>query len=164
MNCIERSARIRKFSIAAAGIVLLLVALLPRDTIAQAHSNDATEITRAVEGFHGALALGDRTAALALLAPDALILESGESQMRAEYEREHLAEDIAFVSATKTERSPLVIRQDGNVAWTTATSKTTGTFKGRKIDSTGVELIVLTKGGSGWRIHAIHWSSRKTKQ
>ena len=62
--------------------------------------------------------------------------------MRAEYEREHLAEDIAFVSATKTERSPLVIRQDGNVAWTTATSKTTGTFKGRKIDSTGVELIV----------------------
>jgi ketosteroid isomerase-like protein len=124
---------------------------------------EAATITATVEEFHGALALGDRTAALALLAPDALILESGESQTRAEYEREHLAEDIAFASATKTERSPLIIRQDGNVAWTTATSKTTGTFKGRKIGSTGVELIVLTKGDSGWRIRAIHWSSHEAK-
>jgi hypothetical protein len=44
-----------------------------------------------------------------------------------------------------------------------ATSKTTGTFNGRKIDSAGAELIVLTKGDSGWRIRAIHWSNRKAK-
>lgn len=115
----------------------------------------------AVEGFHQALLRADRAAALALLSPDALILESGESQTRAEYEREHLAEDIAFASTTKTDRSPFVIRQEGNVAWTTTTSKTTGTFQGRKIDSAGVELMVLTKDESGWRIRAIHWSSRK---
>jgi hypothetical protein len=36
-------------------------------------------------------------------------------------------------------------------------------FNDWKIDSAGVELMVLTKGDSGWRIRAIHWSNRKTK-
>lgn len=140
------------------------VLLLPfgvGDIIGEAPSADTAEIQAAVEGFHNALVHGNRAAALALLSPDALILESGEFQTRAEYEREHLAEDIAFASATKTERSPLIIRQQGNVAWTAATTKTTGTFKGRKIDSAGVELMVLAKDKSGWRIRAIHWSSQR---
>ncbi len=101
------------------------------------------------------------SAAIAAFSEDALILESGSSQTRTEYERGHLAEDIAFASAAKTERSPLIVRQEANVAWTTATSKTTGTFEGRKIDSAGVELMVLTKEKSGWRIRAIHWSSQR---
>jgi ketosteroid isomerase-like protein len=142
---------------------LLLLPLAAGDIIGQAASSDTAEVKAAVEGFHHALVEADRAAALALLSPDALILESGESQTREEYERQHLTEDIAFARATKTERSPLIIRQDGNVAWTTATSKTTGTFKGRKIDSTGVELMVLTKDQSKWHIRAIHWSSRKEK-
>lgn len=138
------------------GLILLFAA---GNTIAQTASADTAEIKAAVEGFHQALFRGDPAGALALLSADVMILESGESQTRAEYERKHLAEDIAFGSATKTERSPLIIKQDGNVAWTTATSKTMGIIKGRKIDSTGVELMVLTKGESGWRIRAIHWSS-----
>jgi ketosteroid isomerase-like protein len=156
MNYIETSsANLRWW------FVGLLLPLAAGDIIGQAASSGTAEVKAAVEGFHHALVEADRAAALALLSPDALILESGESQTREEYEREHLAEDIAFVRATKTERSPLIIRQDGNVAWTTTTSKTTGTFKGHKIDSTGVELIVLTKGDSGWRIRAIHWSSQR---
>ncbi|MEP7016275.1 MAG: nuclear transport factor 2 family protein [Verrucomicrobiota bacterium] len=120
-------------------------------------------IVAAVEEFHEALIRGDAEAAMKMLAPDATILESGESQTRAEYEREHLAEDIAFARATTTERAPLTIQHEGIVAWTTSTSKTIGTFDGRKIDSAGVELMVLTKGELGWRIRAIHWSNRKTK-
>ena len=145
-------------------VSLLLLPLAASDVVGQTASTDTREVKAAVEGFYQALTHNDRAAALALLSPDAVILESGESQTRAEYEREHLVEDIAFAGATKTERSPLTIRQEGNVAWTTATSKTTGTFQGRKIDSTGVELMVLTKDASGWRIRAIHWSSRKPGQ
>ena len=144
-------------------ISLLLLPFAAKDIVGQTASTDTGEVKAVVEGFHQALIRADPAAALAVLSPDALILESGESQTRAEYEREHLTEDIAFASATKTERSPLIVRQEGDVAWTTATSKTTGTFKGRKIDSTGVELMVLTKDKSGWRIRAIHWSSRKEK-
>ena len=144
------------------GFVLLL-SLPAHDIIAQTASTDAAGITAAVEGFRRALTQGDRAAALALLAPDAAILESGHLQTRTEYEREHLGEDIAFARATKAEHSPLKIQHEGNVAWTTAISKTTGTFNGRKIDSSGVELMVLTKTESGWRIRAIHWSSRASK-
>ena len=124
-------------------------------------SPKAGAITAAVDGFHDALRRGDAKAAMELLAPDAAILESGQSQTREEYERQHLDEDIAFARATTNEHSPFKIQQEGNVAWTTAMSKTTGTFNGRKIESTGVELMVLTKGNSGWRIRAIHWSSQK---
>jgi ketosteroid isomerase-like protein len=143
--------------------VILLVPFWANDIIAQVASADTGGISATVEGFHHALQQGDRAAALKLLAPDAAILESGESQTRVEYEREHLDEDIAFARATTTDRSPLNIQQNGNVAWTIATSKTKGTFKDRQIDNAGVELMVLTKGDSGWRIRAIHWSSRKTK-
>jgi len=132
-------------------------------TWSQITSPDAGAITAAVEGFHRALQKGDRAAVLELLARDAAILESGESQTRAEYEREHLDEDIAFARATTTERSPLKIQQQGNVAWTTRTTQTAGTFNGRKVDSTGVELMVLAKQDGEWRIRAIHWSSHANK-
>jgi ketosteroid isomerase-like protein len=145
--------------IAGALCTIALAAASTAETAAQ----ESAPVVAVVDAFHDALRHGDEKAVMELLAPDAMILESGESQTRAEYEREHLAEDMAFVIATKTERSPLIIRQARNVAWTTATSKTTGTFKGHKIDSTGVELIVLTKGDSGWRIRAIHWSSHEAK-
>jgi ketosteroid isomerase-like protein len=142
---------------------LLLVLAVSGDVIAEATSTDAAEISASVESFHRALARGDRTAALTLLAPDAVILESGHSQMRTEYEREHSSEDIAFARATTTDRSPLTIQREGNVAWATSTSRTTGNCNGRQIDNAGVELMVLTKGESGWRIRAIHWSSRQFK-
>jgi ketosteroid isomerase-like protein len=141
----------------------LVISLSTGSVIAEPVSADSAAITTTVENFHRALIQGDRAAALAALSEDAAILESGQLQTRAEYEGEHLDEDIAFARATTTERSPLKIHQEGNVAWTTATSKTTGTFNGRKIDSAGVELMVLTRTESGWRIRAIHWSNRKAK-
>ena len=144
-------------------ITAVTFSLIGHHVIAQTGGPDASEISAAVERFHHALAQGDRDAALQLLGPDAVILESGEMQTRAEYEREHLGEDIAFAKATKSERSQVIIQQQGDAAWATATSQTTGTFNGRKIDSVGVELVVLTKSDSGWRIRAIHWSNRKSK-
>lgn len=140
----------------------VLLPLLASGVMAQSAPADTAGITAAVENFHRALVQGDRAAALAILSEDATILESGGLQTRAEYEREHLAEDIAFARATTTERSPLTIQREDNVAWTISTGRTTGTFNGHKIDSAGVELMVLTKGESGWRIRAIHWSSRQT--
>ena len=144
-----------------AGLVVLFAV---GDTFAQTDSADLAEISATVERFHRALVQGDRTAALALLTPDAVILEGGEAQTRDEYEREHLADDIAFARTTQTERSQLKIQRQGDAAWATATSKTTGAFNGRKIDSVGVELVVLTKADPGWRIRAVHWSSHSNKK
>ncbi len=139
------------------GVVLMLFAA--DDIIAQTASADTAAITAAVDGFHDALAHGDAAAAMGLLAPDATILESGASQTREEYAREHLAEDIAFTKATSSSRSSLIVRQEGDVAWTTSTFRTSGSFGGKPVDSIAAELVVLTRTPDGWQIRAIHWSS-----
>ncbi len=118
-------------------------------------------IIAAVEGFHEALRRGDAEAAMKLLAPDATILESGASQTREEYAREHLGEDIAFAKATSSTRLTVNVGQEGKAAWTTSTYRTSGSFEGKPIDSIGAELVVLTQTPEGWRIRSIHWSSRK---
>jgi len=94
-----------------AGLALLFAV---GDIIGQTSSANTAEISATVERFHRALVQGDRTAALALLASDAVILEGGEAQTRAEYEAEHLGDDIAFAHTTTTERSQLKIEQKGD--------------------------------------------------
>ena len=143
-------------------IAVLFVLLVVRPAGAGSVPSDAAAITAAVDGFHDALRRGDSKAALNLLAADAVILESGSAQTREEYAREHLAEDIAFVKAVPGTRSMLSIKQEGNVAWTTATTQSAGTSNGREVNSAGVELMVLTKTKAGWRIRAIHWSSHRS--
>jgi len=154
---------------------LLLAATLaaaPTAAVAQAshahaasHASDAqgdsAAVAAAVKRFHAALAAGDSAAALALLAPDAEVLESGERETRAEYRAHHLPADIEFARAVRSERGPVRVRVRGGVAWATTTSTAHGTFRGRAIDSTGAELMVLVRTEAGWRIAAIHWSSHR---
>ena len=142
-------------------IAVLFGLCIVRPVSAGSVSSGTEAITAAVNGFHDALRCGDAKAAMECLAPDAVILESGSAQTREEYAREHLAEDIAFVKAVPGTRSKLSVKQEGNVAWTTATTQSVGTFNGHEVNSAGVELMVLTKMEVGWRIRAIHWSSRK---
>jgi ketosteroid isomerase-like protein len=126
-----------------------------------ASAPESTAVTAVVDAFHDALRRGDEKAAMELLASDAIVLESGSAETRAEYERHHLKEDIAFARAVPSTRSVLQVRIEGDAAWVVSTSRTKGSFRGREINNSGSELIVLTKVGEGWRIRAIHWSSHK---
>jgi ketosteroid isomerase-like protein len=122
---------------------------------------DSAEVARTVERFHQALAQGDSAAALSLLAPDATILESGGSETVAEYRSHHLPADIEFARAVPGTRSPIRVTGRGDAAWAVSTSITSGAFRGRPVNSSGAELMVLTRTADGWRIAAIHWSSRR---
>ena len=113
-----------------------------------------------VRAFHHALATGDPTGALRLLAPDAVILEGGGRESRDEYAAHHLAEDIEFARAVPIERSALQVTVSGDVAWANSTSVMRGAYRNRVIDAIGVELMVLSRTATGWVIRAIHWSSR----
>jgi len=146
--------------------VLLLplsLVLLPARVTAQQIS-DSTDVAATVAAFHQALARGDSAAALALLAPDAVILEAGGIETRQDYRSHHLPADIAFARAAPGVAGPVrvVVLQD--VAWATSTSSAVGTFEGRQIDSQGAELVVLSRVPEGWRIRAIHWSSRTRRR
>ena len=121
---------------------------------------DSAEVASTISRFHQALAAGDSAGALALLTEDVTILEAGGVETRAEYRAHHLGGDIAFARAIRSERGPVRVRVSGDVAWATSTSVTQGTFNGRAINSSGAELLVLSRTPGGWRISAIHWSSR----
>lgn len=121
---------------------------------------DSADVVAAVEGYHRALAAGDSTAALALLAPGVVILESGGAETLAEYRSHHLPGDIAFARTARTTRSPLRVAVRGDAAWATSTSTVAGSYRGRAVNSAGAELMVLVRENGGWKITAIHWSSR----
>ena len=138
---------------------VLALLLVPSAGSAQS-SADSGAALAAVERFHQALEKGDSLAALDLLAADAVILESGGREDKAEYRRHHLRGHIAFAGAVPSRSGRRRVTIEGDVAWVTSTSTTTGEYRGREIDVRGAELIVLSRGPQGWRIRAIHWSSR----
>lgn len=140
-----------------------LLAALAAPASAQSRHDDSLAVVRTVAAFHDALARGDSAAALGLLAPDAVILESGSLESRAEYRSHHLPADIEFARALPAVRGPLAVTISGETAWATATSETRGTFKERQVNSVGAELMILSKGAAGWRIRAIHWSARNRR-
>lgn len=122
--------------------------------------SDSAAVAAAVAAYHRALAAGDSAAALLLLTSDAVILESGGMETREEYRSHHLPSDIQFAQAIQSTESPVRVKIRGDVAWATSTSVTQGQFRGRAVNSAGAELMVLTRLPDGWKIAAIHWSSR----
>ncbi len=137
------------------------ISLWPNTLLAQSRSDDSAVVANVVRQFHDALAQGDSGAALALLADDAVVLESGAIESRAEYRRHHLPADIRFVQAVPSTQGVAHVVVSGDVAWVSSNSETIGTFEGRPINSVGAELIVLSRTVRGWLIRAIHWSSRR---
>jgi ketosteroid isomerase-like protein len=141
----------------------LLTLLLTVD-LAQAQQgkteSDSANVAASVTRYQTALATGDSIAALALLAADAVVLESGGVETREQYRSHHLPADISFARGVPAIRGNLRVVVRGDVAWVSSTSTSRGEFRGRQINSSGAELMVLSREPDGWKIRAIHWSSR----
>lgn len=154
---------IRFFRRAAAMAVLGTVCLSfgAGDLRAQVTSAaDSAAVAEVIERYHTGLAEADTAAVMALLAPNALILESGGMETREEYRSHHLPADMAFARAVPRERGSIRVRVHGHTAWAASLSTARGTYRDREIDSRGAELMVLHRTEDGWLIEAIHWSSR----
>jgi ketosteroid isomerase-like protein len=145
------------------GAALTVLGAATPPAIAAEPAQDQLAVTAAVRAFHAALAEGDSAAVLRLLADDAVILEAGGLETRAEYRAHHLPEDIAFARAVPTTQGEPTVIVHGDVAWVASTSRTTGTFHDRPIDAAGAELVILARGSEGWTIRAVHWSSRSVR-
>ena len=141
--------------------IVVIVGLLGRPIAAQAPSADSAAATAVVNAFHAALKAGNATEAMRTLAADAVLLEAGGIETRAEYEKNHLPADIEFEKVVTTTRTPYRVTVVGDAAWAVTTSEFKGTFQNRPVDSVGVELMVLSRDpAAGWRIRSIHWSGR----
>lgn len=146
-----------------AGMLVAPAPLLAQRAHDASASSDSTDAVAAVERFRAALSRGDSAAVLAILAPDAVILESGDVETRAEYRRHHLPADIEYARAMPGTHTLVSAIVQGDAAWVSTTSVSRGRMKGKTVNSAGAELIVLSRrnGDSPWQIRAIHWSSRR---
>ena len=121
---------------------------------------DSAAIVGTVARFHDALAAGDSLGVLVLLTDDVVVLEAGGFESRNEFRQHHLAADIQFARSSQTQRRVRSVTRRGDAAWVASTSTTTRVVDGQEVRSAGAELMVLILTPSGWRISAIHWSSR----
>lgn len=156
-------SRLVRVTVLTAGVTLLMKPSRgsASDVAPVDESRDSAAVAAAVNAFHGSLARSDSAGALALLSPDVMVLESGDVETRAEYRSHHLAADIAFTTSVPSKSESLRVFVQGSTAWTVRTSITEGNYKGRAINSSGVESMILTKAGGKWLIRSIHWSSHK---
>jgi len=125
---------------------------------------DSAEAT--LDAFHHAVTEGDGAAALALLAEDVVIVESGEENpSRADYAAHHLPADIKFSATMTRQVTARKVHAGADMAWILSSTRTTGTYKGRTIDSMGKETVVLERRGGKWLIVHLHSSvARKRKE
>ena len=142
---------------------LTAFALVAACSVQAQNPTDSAQVAGVIVAYHDAMKKGDSTAALAMMTMDAIVLESGGVETREEFRAHHLPADIRFAQAIESKRGPILVRVQGNTAWASSTSTTQGDYNGRAINSNGAELMVLTKTAQGWKIAAIHWSSRQRR-
>jgi len=140
-------------------MVLGLALLGASPVSAQEWSADEQAVHDVVVRFHGALASGDSATVAELLAPDAVILESGGVESRSDYLGGHMRADMRYEQSINREQTSIQIGIEGNTGWAASTSRNTGESRGREVNSNAAELMILTRAPQGWRIRAIHWSS-----
>jgi len=124
----------------------------------------AEPTTATVQGaaqlFLISLASGELSRALDVLDEKVVIYESGAAEhSRAEYAREHLALDAAFLARTKHKHLEHDVQEWGDRGMFLSRYEQSGEKDGKPFVVTGATTMLLHKGDSGWRITHIHWSS-----
>lgn len=127
----------------------------------RASASDSAAVVTTALAFHQFLMEGDSAGIADLLTADAVILESGGFETRADYLGGHLRGDIEFAQAIPLEAEPTRVEVRRDVAWVVSTWTAQGLFRGRQVNSDVAELMVLTRERAGWMIAAIHWSTRR---
>ena len=126
---------------------------------AQTTRADSAGAVATVEQFHAALGAADSARAVMLLADDVLVLESGAIQTRAEYLGHHLGADMKASQAWTV----LKVTVTGDAAYVVSKTISPPTGTQGATGSESAELMVLSKTQSGWKIRAVHWSSRRRR-
>lgn len=147
-------------TLSSLGKILALAIAMPVFAQQPAATADSGAVVAAATRFHDALAAGDSSTAMALIADGAQIVESGGVEDRPHYREHHLSGDIEFAKALPSRRTLVQVQVRGDVAWIVSTSVTVGQYKDRAVNSMGAELMVLVRTAQGWKIASVHWSSR----
>ncbi len=151
-------------------LTLLLLPLLSLPALAQEMNQksgsdqlnraDSEKVLQVLEDFREAIISNNSDKASRLLTDDARILESGGVETKEEYLSHHFHSDGKFLSAMESEQLSRHTNTKGNTAWVSTLSRMSGTYNQSDIRINSAELAVLVKTEEGWKISALHWSSR----
>jgi len=123
----------------------------------------AVDAAKIVDEFQHQLHQGHAETAAAMLEPDLLVFEGGESEKsRAEYSGHHLGADSKFLQNATVRRISRRGKAVGDLAWIATESEITAAGE-KPVDLISTETVVLAKTPDGWRLAHIHWSSRVKK-
>jgi ketosteroid isomerase-like protein len=150
--------------IRAIGFAALLA--FPASAPAQgpALAGSSADAAAVVDAFHAALHKGDTRSAADLIADDALIFEAGGAERsKSEYAAHHLAADAEFSKLVEFAITRRTGDSDGALAWIGTEGRTSGTYRGKKIDERTTETMVVRRTGGVWKIVHVHWSSAPAK-
>ena len=147
----------KRLRIALAGLSVLVI----QTAMPVAQGADRAAVAEAFEGFYAAMKAGDAAKVMQAVAPDAVFLEGGGRETRAEYASGHLPADMEFERTVSGKRGPLTIMTSGDAAWVVAMTEYEGTFNGKPVNSVSEQLMVLTRTNGRWLIRAVHWSARR---
>lgn len=143
-----------------------LLLLFGLATAAQAQTSrtaDSAAALAIVDQYEAAMTAGDSAKAVSLLANDLLVMEAGTIETYAEYLAHHLGADIKASAGAKGERSVIRVNVVGDAAYVVTKTVRPGTGAAGSTGSELAELMVLAKTPAGWKIKAIHWSSRRRR-
>ena len=138
--------------------VIILAVGLDACTQKRDAATDEAEVKAAIESFYAAMKKGDPKAAMAMIAPDGMFVESGRRETRQQYEESHLPGDIDFEKDNTGTRGPWTIKVNGDTAWgiaSTTYAAATAPFVSTSSPSSHAARTAK------WLIRSIHWSSMR---
>ena len=113
------------------------------------------------DALYAALKSGDVETVSMLLADDVLILEGGHAQTsKMEYMTGHMKSDMAFLPSIESKMLSREVGQSGDIAWVITHSSIAGTYKGKAIDGTTREFLLLKRTGTDWKIAVVQWGDK----
>ncbi len=125
--------------------------------------SDSAAAAAVVEQFHAALVAGDSARVVSLLADDVVIAEAGAIETRAEYIGHHLGADMKASRSSKGDRTVVRVTVMRDAALIAARTINPPTGAQGNTGSELAELMIVSRTSSGWRIRAVHWSSRRRR-
>ena len=128
---------------------------------AKSTDDDVAAVRTTLESFYAAMKNAENATAMALIAEDAVFVESGRLETREQYEKNHLPSDISFEKQVTGKRGEWEIKIKDDTAWAITTTEYDGIFDGGPVNFTSAQLAVLTRDTDKWMIRSIHWSSRR---
>ena len=112
------------------------------------------------DAFHEALRTRDRAKIAALMAPDAILFETGYAELtRDDYLKNHLGDDVDFSSVTDYQVIRRSVFMDGQSAWVLTQARIRGMYADQGVDLDQTETMILRRKPDGWEIVHLHWSA-----